>query len=281
MGRGADKTAREILEAYEIKKEGEQNCSAIGFGAERTPWATSPRSRPPAALVAPPPAQRPAMTTSTTEVNVTTTTLTRATSKAELVDENPDLAAECIQHGAELKVIEPQSMAQPMLSNYEPMLTKVCTTGRTGQLLPGGPADRQFDRDESSSVTMDVRKALDEENIDNDKVYQHKLEGSEMRKLAESQALKEALQETNAYDGAYMQKMLAKGQVIKKRNLMETAVAKRVQTRRENEATKTSSSGSTLKRNVEEVGNAEESVEKAEKQQENIEKVACVNKQAC
>lgn len=110
------------------------------------------------------------MTTSTTEVNVTTTTLTRATSKAELVDENPDLAAECIQHGAELKVIEPQSIAQPMLANYEPMLTKVCTTGRTGQLLPGGPADRQFDRDESSSVTMDVRKMLDEENIDNDKV---------------------------------------------------------------------------------------------------------------
>ncbi|CAN8000200.1 unnamed protein product [Ixodes hexagonus] len=217
---------------------------------------------------------------STTEVNVTTTTVPRATSKAELVDENPDLAAECLQQSVELKSSD-QVAAQPMLSNYEPMLTKATSLQpKITQILPGAPADRQFDRDESSSVTMDVRKTLDEENLDNDKMYQHKLEGSEMRKLAESQALKEAFQETNTFDNMLMQKMLAKGQVTKKRNLMETASAKRVQTRRENEAAKLDATGSTLKRNVEEVGNAEESIEKAEKQQENIEKVTCsVNKQ--
>ncbi|KAK8773247.1 hypothetical protein V5799_012229 [Amblyomma americanum] len=223
------------------------------------------------------------MSASTTEVNVTTTTITRATSKAELVDENPDLAAECVQHVcADAKPVEQQPLPQPMLSNYEPMLQRLkSATSRKDQLLPGPPTDRLFDRDESGTVSVDVRKTLDEENLDNDKVYQHKLEGTEVRKLQENQALKEAFQEANTFDNLLMQKMLAKGQVTKKRTLVETASAKRVTTRRENEAAKLDSVGCTLKRNVEEVGNAEENVEKSERQQENIEKVTCtMSKQA-
>lgn len=86
-------------------------------------------------------------------------------------------------------------------------------TCRKEQLLPGPPTERVFDRDESGSVTVDVRKTLDEENVDNDKLYQHKLEGSEVRKLQENQALKEAFQEANTFDNLLMQKTLAKGQV--------------------------------------------------------------------
>lgn len=52
---------------------------------------------------------------------------------------------------------------------------------------------------------MDVRKAFDELNIDNDKPYQHKFEGSEMRQLRKRQVLMETLQETNNLDGMYMQ----------------------------------------------------------------------------
>lgn len=223
------------------------------------------------------------MSASTTEVNVTTTTITRATSKAELVDENPDLAAECVQHVcADAKPVEPQPLPQPLLTGYEPMLHKLSeAASRKEQLLPGPPTDRLFDRDESGTVSVDVRKTLDEENLDNDKVYQHKLEGTEVRKLQENQALKEAFQEANTFDNLLMQKMLAKGQVTKKRTLVETASAKRVTTRRENEAAKLDNVGCTLKRNVEEVGNAEENVEKSERQQENIEKVTCtMSKQA-
>ncbi|XP_075554880.1 uncharacterized protein LOC142587618 [Dermacentor variabilis] len=223
------------------------------------------------------------MSASTTEVNVTTTTITRATSKAELVDENPDLAAECVQHicADGTKPVDPQPLPQPLLSNYEPMLNKLTPeTCRNQQLLPGPPTERVFDRDESGSVKVDVRKTLDEENLDNDKLYQHKLEGSEVRKLQENQALKEAFQEANTFDNLLMQKTLAKGQVTKKRTLVETASAKRVTTRRENEAAKLDNVGCTLKRNVEEVGNAEENVEKSEKQQENIEKVTCTTQKA-
>uniref|UniRef100_A0A131YEV6 Uncharacterized protein n=1 Tax=Rhipicephalus appendiculatus TaxID=34631 RepID=A0A131YEV6_RHIAP len=158
------------------------------------------------------------MSTSTTEVNVTTTTITRATSKAELVDENPDLAAECVQQFcADGKPVEPQSLPQPLLANYEPMLNKLTPeTSRKQELLPGPPTERVFDRDESGSVTVDVRKTLDEENVDNDKIYQHKLEGTEARKLEEKQAMKEAFQEANTFDNVLMQKTLAKGQVRKR-----------------------------------------------------------------
>ncbi|KAH6927443.1 hypothetical protein HPB50_003478 [Hyalomma asiaticum] len=219
------------------------------------------------------------MSTSTTEVNVTTTTITRATSKAELVDENPDLAAECVQNiCADGKPVDPQPLPQPLLANYESMLTplspEMC---RKQDLLPGPPTERVFDRDESGSVSVDVRKTLDEENVDNDKIYQHKLEGSEVRKLQENQAMKEAFQEANTFDNLLMQKTLAKGQVTKKRTLVETATAKRVTTRRENEAAKLDNVGCSIKRNIEEVGNAEENVEKSEKQQENIEKVTCTS----
>ncbi|XP_049266918.1 uncharacterized protein LOC119374826 [Rhipicephalus sanguineus] len=173
------------------------------------------------------------MSTSTTEVNVTTTTITRATSKAELVDENPDLAAECVQQFCtDGKPVDPQPLPQPLLANYETMLTKLSPeTYRKQELLPGPPTERVFDRDESGTVTVDVRKTLDEENLDNDKVYQHKLEGSEVRKLEEKQAMKEAFQEANTFDNLLMQKTLAKGQVTKKRTLVETASAKRVTTR--------------------------------------------------
>lgn len=218
------------------------------------------------------------MSQSTTEVNVTTT-ITRATSKAELVDENPDLAAECVQNVySDVKSVDQQqAMPAPLLAKYEPMLKEVSPAAHytKEQLMSGHPTDRVFDRDESGSVAVDVRKTLDEENIDNDKVYQHKLEGTEVRKLQEQQALKEAYQEANTFDQMLYQKMLAKGQVTKKRTLVETASAKRVTTRRENEAAKMDQVGCSLKRNVEEQGNAEESVEKSERQQENIEKVAC------
>ncbi|KAL1443208.1 hypothetical protein MTO96_030387 [Rhipicephalus appendiculatus] len=219
------------------------------------------------------------MSTSTTEVNVTTTTITRATSKAELVDENPDLAAECVQQFcADGKPVEPQSLPQPLLANYEPMLNKLTPeTSRKQELLPGPPTERVFDRDESGSVTVDVRKTLDEENVDNDKIYQHKLEGTEARKLEEKQAMKEAFQEANTFDNVLMQKTLAKGQVTKKRTLVETVSAKRFTSRRENEAAKLDQVGCTIKRNVEETGNAEENVEKSEKQLENIEKVTCTS----
>lgn len=219
------------------------------------------------------------MSTSTTEVNVTTTTITRATSKAELVDENPDLAAECVQQFCtDGKPVDPQPLPQPLLANYETMLTKLSPeTYRKQELLPGPPTERVFDRDESGTVTVDVRKTLDEENLDNDKVYQHKLEGSEVRKLEEKQAMKEAFQEANTFDNLLMQKTLAKGQVTKKRTLVETASAKRVTTRRENEAAKLDNIGCTIKRNIEEAGNAEENVEKSEKQMENIEKVTCTS----
>nr|XP_037274792.1 uncharacterized protein LOC119167420 [Rhipicephalus microplus] len=214
------------------------------------------------------------MSTSTTEVNVTTT-ITRATSKAELVDENPDLAAECVQQFcSDGKPVDPQPLPQPLLANYGTMLTKTC---RKQELLPGPPTERVFDRDESGSVTVDVRKTLDEENVDNDKLYQHKLEGTEVRKLEEKQAMKEALQEANTFDNILLHKTLAKGQVTKKRTLVETASAKRVTTRRENEAANLDQVGCTIKRNIEEAGNAEEKVEKSEKQLENIEKVTCTS----
>nr|XP_037276594.1 suppressor protein SRP40-like [Rhipicephalus microplus] len=217
------------------------------------------------------------MSTSTTQVNVTTTTITRATSKAELVDENPDLAAECVQQlCTDGKPVDPQPLPHPLLANYETMLTKLSPeTARKQELLPGPPTERVFDRDESGSVTVDVRKMLDEENVDNDKLYQHKLEGTEVRKLEEKQAMKEAFQEANTFDNVIHQKTLAKGQVTKKRTLVETASAKRITTRRENEAAKLDQVGCTIKRNIEEAGNAEENVEKSEKQLENIEKVTC------
>ncbi|KAH6940780.1 hypothetical protein HPB50_006547 [Hyalomma asiaticum] len=216
------------------------------------------------------------MSTSRTEVNVTTT-IARATSKAELIDENPDLAAECVQNVCvEGKPVDPQTLPQPLLANYESMLTKPSPETCRKELLPGPPTERVFDRDESGSVTVDVRKTLDEENVDTDKVYQHKLEGSEMRKLQENQAMKEAFQEANTFDNLLMFKTLAKGQVTKKRTLVENATAKRVITRRENEAAKLDSVGCSIKRNIEEAGNAEENVEKSEKQQENIEKVTCI-----
>lgn len=88
--------------------------SAIDVGAEQIACANSPPEtsveRLPAADVASPPAHRPVMTTSTTKVKVDTTTLMRATSKAELVDKNPDLATECVEHAAQLKADEPQSI---------------------------------------------------------------------------------------------------------------------------------------------------------------------------
>lgn len=219
------------------------------------------------------------MSQSTTEVNVTTT-ITRATSKAELVDENPDLAAECVQNvytDGKSVTDQQQVIPAPLLAKYEPMLKEISPAAHhvKEQLVMGQPTDRVFDRDESGSVAVDVRKTLDEENVDNDKVYQHKLEGTEVRKLQEQQALKEAYQEANTFDQSIFGKMLAKGQVTKKRTLVETASAKRVTTRRENEAAKMDLAGCSLKRNVEEQGNAEESVEKSERQQENIEKVAC------
>lgn len=218
------------------------------------------------------------MSQSTTEVNVTTT-ITRATSKAELVDENPDLAAECVQNVyTDVKSVDQQQiMPAPLLAKYEPMLKEIAPAIHNPKenLMSGPPTDRVFDRDESGSVAVDLRKTLDEENVDNDKVYQHKLEGTEVRKLQENQALKEAYQEANTFDNMLYQKMLAKGQVTKKRTLVETASAKRVTTRRENEAAKMDQVGLSLKRNVEEQGNAEENVEKSERQQENIEKVAC------
>lgn len=67
------------------------------------------------------------MSQSTTEVNVTTT-ITRATSKAELVDENPDLAAECVQNvytDAKSVTDQQQVIPAPMLAKYEPMLKEV------------------------------------------------------------------------------------------------------------------------------------------------------------
>lgn len=66
------------------------------------------------------------MSQSTTEVNVTTT-ITRATSKAELVDENPDLAAECVQNVySDVKSVDQQqAMPAPLLAKYEPMLKEV------------------------------------------------------------------------------------------------------------------------------------------------------------
>ncbi|KAG0444818.1 hypothetical protein HPB47_013347 [Ixodes persulcatus] len=91
-----------------------ENESAIDVRAARIAFANSPREtfveRLPAAHIASPPAQRPVMTTSTTKGKVDTTTLTRATSKTELVDKNPDLAAECVQHRAQLKAAEPLSI---------------------------------------------------------------------------------------------------------------------------------------------------------------------------
>ncbi|KAH6926895.1 hypothetical protein HPB50_022664 [Hyalomma asiaticum] len=168
-----------------------------------------------------------------------------------------------------------------MLANYASMLTKLSPeTPRNQELLPGPPTERVFDRDESGSVAVDVRKTLDEENVDNEKIYQRKLEGSEVRKLQENQAMKEAFQEANTFDNLLMLKTLAKGQVTKKRALVETASAKRVTTRRENEAAKLDNVGCSIKRNIEEVGNAEENVQKSEKQQENIEKVTCISQKA-
>ncbi|KAG0432885.1 hypothetical protein HPB47_020422 [Ixodes persulcatus] len=88
--------------------------SAIDVRAAQIAFANSPREtfveRLPAAHIASPPAQRPVMTKSTTKGKVDTTTLTRATSKTELIDKNPDLAAECVQHRAQLKAAEPQSI---------------------------------------------------------------------------------------------------------------------------------------------------------------------------
>ncbi|KAL3229890.1 hypothetical protein MRX96_023516 [Rhipicephalus microplus] len=193
------------------------------------------------------------MSTSTTQVNVTTTTITRATSKAELVDENPDLAAECVQQlCTDGKPVDPQPLPHPLLANYETMLTKLSPeTARKQELLPGPPTERVFDRDDTS------------------------LRGTEVRKLEEKQAMKEAFQEANTFDNVIHQKTLAKGQVTKKRTLVETASAKRITTRRENEAAKLDQVGCTIKRNIEEAGNAEENVEKSEKQLENIEKVTC------
>ncbi|XP_075722532.1 uncharacterized protein LOC119167420 [Rhipicephalus microplus] len=242
------------------------------------PPARSVETLPPSECPASGSGRSATMSTSTTEVNVTTT-ITRATSKAELVDENPDLAAECVQQFcSDGKPVDPQPLPQPLLANYGTMLTKLSPeTCRKQELLPGPPTERVFDRDESGSVTVDVRKTLDEENVDNDKLYQHKLEGTEVRKLEEKQAMKEALQEANTFDNILLHKTLAKGQVTKKRTLVETASAKRVTTRRENEAANLDQVGCTIKRNIEEAGNAEEKVEKSEKQLENIEKVTCTS----
>ncbi|KAH7941576.1 hypothetical protein HPB49_015001 [Dermacentor silvarum] len=104
--------------------------------------------------------------------------------------------------------------------------------------------------------------------------------GQRGAKAAENQALKEAFQEANTFDNLLMQKTLAKGQVTKKRTLVETASAKRVNHGARTRLPSWTASAARSSATSRKWATPRRTSRSPRSQQENIEKVTCTTQKA-